>query len=45
MKETFTEKRLETEEMFFEPITKAKLKSMSSGTKSAKLLTSSNKVV
>ena len=31
--------------MFFEPITKAKLKSISSRTKSAKLLTSSNKVV
>ena len=45
MKETFIKDRLEKKEMFFEPITKAKLKSMSSRTKSAKLLTSSNKVV
>ena len=45
MKETFINDRLENKEMFFEPITKAKLKSMSSRTKSAKLLTSSNKVV
>ena len=45
MKETFIKDRLEKKEMFFEPITKAKLKSMLSRTKSAKLLTSSNKVV
>ena len=45
MKETFIKERLEKKEMFLEPITKAKLKSMSSRTKSAKLLTSSNKVV
>ena len=45
MKETFIKDRLEKKEIFFEPITKAKLKSMSSRTKSAKLLTSSNKVV
>ena len=45
MKETFIKDRLEKKKMFFEPITKAKLKSMSLRTKSAKLLTSSNKVV
>ena len=45
MKEIFIKDRLEKKEKFFEPITKAKLKSMSSITKSAKLLTPSNKVV
>ena len=45
MKETFIKDRLEEKEKFIEPITKAKLKSMSSITKSAKLLTPSNKVV
>ena len=47
MKETFVGKRfiVETKETFYELITKAKLKSMSARTKSAKLLTSSNKVV
>ena len=45
IKETLIKERLEEKEMFFELIAKAKLKSMSSRTKSAKLLTSSNKVV
>ena len=45
IKETLIKEKLEEKKMFFELITKAKLKSMSSRNKSANLVTSSNKVV